>query len=117
MANDTESVPPTRGARTENLCPECGSDRLQQDFSRGEVSCGNCGIVIEDRLVDTGPDWRAFTSEQRGAKERTGAPLSVMQHDLGLGTVMWGRTDAHGKSLRGNDLTQMRRLQKWDRRS
>lgn len=118
MANDL-ATPPTRPDQVKkgDTCPECGSDRLQQDFSHGEVSCANCGIVIEDNLVDTGPDWRAFTSEQRSAKERTGAPLSVMQHDLGLGTVMWGRTDAHGKSIRGNDLTQMRRLQKWDRRS
>ncbi|HLE97246.1 MAG TPA: transcription initiation factor IIB [Candidatus Thermoplasmatota archaeon] len=112
-------VAPPFPQRAENAdrCPECGSQRIVQDFSRGEVHCSACGIVLEDRLVDTGPDWRAFTAEQRSSKERTGAPLSVMQHDLGLGTVMWGRTDAHGKSIRGTDLTRMRRLQKWDRRS
>jgi transcription initiation factor TFIIB len=102
---------------TTDACPECGSGRIVADFSRGEVHCENCGAVLEDRLVDTGPDWRAFDAEQRGAKERTGAPLSVLQHDLGLGTVMWGRTDAHGRSIRGSEMGKIRRLQKWDRRS
>ncbi|MHB8587023.1 MAG: transcription initiation factor IIB [Thermoplasmatota archaeon] len=99
------------------VCPECGSRRIVADFARGEVSCENCGIVIEDRIVDTGPDWRAFDAEQRREKERTGAPLSVLQHDLGLGAVMWGRTDAHGRSIAGADMSRIRRMQKWDRRS
>ncbi len=99
-----------------NRCPECNG-WLVQDFGRGEVHCGTCGIVVEDSIIDSGPDWRAFDSEQRESKERTGAPLSVMQHDLGLGTVMWGRTDAHGRSLPPKEATKIRRMQKWDRRA
>lgn len=110
MTTSTPAAP-----RTANICPECGSGRVVQNFSRGEVHCEDCGIVLEDRIMDTGPDWRAFDAEQRSAKERAGAPLSVLQHDLGLGTVMWGRTDAHGRSIA--DGARLRRLQKWDRRS
>jgi len=105
------------GSETKEACPECGSTRIQQDFERGEVHCGQCGIVIEDNLIDTGPDWRAFDAEQRATKERAGAPLSIMQHDLGMGTVMWGRTDAHGKPIVGAEMTRIRRMQKWDRRA
>jgi transcription initiation factor TFIIB len=110
----TESSNETCGA---NACPECGTGRLRLDSSRAEVHCENCGIVVEENLLDSGPEWRAFDHEDRRDKERAGAPLSILQHDLGLGTVMWGRTDAHGKSIAAGDMSRLRRMQKWDRRA
>ncbi|HVL49270.1 MAG TPA: transcription initiation factor IIB [Candidatus Thermoplasmatota archaeon] len=98
-------------------CPECGAGRLVHDHARGEVHCAQCGIVVEENMIDAGAEWRAFDADQRRDKERVGAPLTVMQHDLGLGTVMWGRTDAHGKAISGSDMGRIRRLQKWDRRA
>ncbi len=104
------------GQGSGNRCVDCGG-WLVQDFGRGEVHCGTCGIVVEDQIIDSGPDWRAFDSEQRASKERTGAPLSLMQHDLGLGTAMWGRVDAHGRGIPQGDALRIRRMQKWDRRA
>jgi transcription initiation factor TFIIB len=117
VSDDSPRPGESAGEGGREHCPECGSTRIVQDFARGEVACENCGIVLEDQIIDTGPDWRAFDAEQRRSKERVGGPLTVLQHDLGLGTVMWGRTDAHGKSIRGTDLGRIRRMQRWDRRS
>lgn len=100
-----------------DLCVECGEGRLRMDRARGEIHCEACGIVVEENMIDNGPEWRSFEAGQRSGKERTGAPLSILQHDLGLGTVMWGRTDANGKSITGSDMTRLRRMQKWDRRA
>lgn len=105
------------GGAASAACVECGSKRLVQDYSRGEIHCDGCGIVVEDKLIDPGAEWRAFDGADRASKERTGAPLSVLQHDLGMGTVMWGRTDAHGRAIGGADLGRLRRMQKWDRRA
>lgn len=99
------------------VCSECGGTRFVQDYARGEVHCGGCGIVTEDKLIDPGAEWRSFDASDRNSRERTGAPLSVLQHDLGMGTVMWGRTDAHGRSIAGANLGSLRRMQKWDRRA
>ena len=33
-------------------CPECGSKNLMHDEQRGEVICGNCGLVIEEKMID-----------------------------------------------------------------
>ena len=46
-------------------CPECGSEDLIGDYERAEVVCANCGLVIDENLVDMGPEWRAFDHEQR----------------------------------------------------
>ena len=37
-------------------CPECGSVNLTYDDHKGEVICNDCGLLIEDKMVDTGQD-------------------------------------------------------------
>ena len=46
----------------DSVCEECGSTDIVVDPTRGEVICQKCGIVALNRLVDTGPEWRAFNS-------------------------------------------------------
>ncbi len=104
--------PPDAGSS----CPECGKGRLVIDESHGEVCCDQCGLVVAENLIDSGPDWRSFAGDARSNAERA-SPLTPMQHDYGFGSVMWGRTDAHGKSVQPSNLPQLKRMQKWDRRS
>lgn len=104
------------GAEAGNRCPECGKGRLVLDQARAEVSCENCGLVVQENIIDAGPDWRSFADSGKASQERA-APLSSLQHDYGFGTVMWGSTDAHGRSIQGSNLPQLKRMQKWDRRS
>jgi transcription initiation factor TFIIB len=41
-------------------CDECGSRNLKKDESRGEVVCEDCGLVLEDKVIDQGAEWRVF---------------------------------------------------------
>ena len=45
-------------------CPECGSRSLTRDETRGEVTCDDCGLVLEDNVIDQGAVWRVFSPEQ-----------------------------------------------------
>ena len=65
-------------------CPQCGSTDLIGDYERAEVVCANCGLVIDDNLVDMGPEWRAFDHEQRDKRTRVGAPITYTIHDLNV---------------------------------
>ena len=29
-------------------CPECESEHIVRDYKRGEVTCRNCGLVVDD---------------------------------------------------------------------
>ena len=98
-------------------CPECGGNHLSKDYSRAELVCQDCGLVIDEDLIDHGPEWRAFDSEQREKRARTGSPMTYMIHDKGLSTMIgWQNRDSYGKSIPTRNRAQLFRLRKWQRR-
>src|SRR3989441_5597221 len=100
-----------------NTCPECRSEHLVRDYERAEIVCEACGLVLDDFIIDEGPDWRAFDSEQRESRERAGPPSSVMSHDKGLSTsIGWRNKDAYGRQIPHKSRAQIYRLRKWQHR-
>ncbi len=99
-------------------CPECGSTHLSKDYSRAELVCRDCGLVIDQDFIDHGPEWRAFDSEQREKRARTGAPMTYTIHDKGLSTMIgWQNRDSYGKSIPTRNRAQLYRLRKWQTRT
>src|SRR5213594_9699 len=83
-------------------CPECHGDHLVRDYSRAEIVCEDCGLVLDDMIIDEGPEWRAFDSEQRESRERAGPPSTIMAHDKGLSTsIGWRNKDAYDIATNG----------------
>ncbi len=98
-------------------CPECNNGVLIKDYVRAELICTNCGLVIKDHLVDTGPEWRYFNQEQREKRMRVGGPTTYTMHDKGLSTLIdWRNKDSQGKDLTPRKRAQIYRLRKWHRR-
>ena len=97
-------------------CPECGSINLFVNRDKGEVICKDCGLVVEDRMVDHGQEWRDFDSESGGASDRrrTGSALTYTQYDQGLGTEVGQKSDL--LSLGAKDRNKFYRLRKWQYR-
>jgi transcription initiation factor TFIIB len=88
------------------------------DGPGGELCCGNCGMVLKDKIVETGPEWRQFSEDGKDNRSRTGIPSSIAQHDMGLATVIGSSNkDASGRSLSGSMRSTVERLRTWDRRS
>ena len=109
------SLPPAVGDI--QRCPECGGARLMRDYESAEVVCMECGYVIDMKLADQGPEWRAFNSEQRQKRARTGAPVTYTIHDKGLSTMIdWHDRDIYGKKFSTSQKAQIYRLRKWHRR-
>ena len=99
-------------------CPECGSGNLVEDYDRGEIICQSCGLVTSDKVMDRGPEWRAFTKEERESRGRVGVPMSFSMHDKGLSTVIDRiNRDAYGKQLPIATRLEMLRLRKWQIRT
>ncbi len=88
-----------------------------RDYDSAEVVCMECGHVLSMRIADRGPEWRAFTREQREKRSRTGAPTTYTIHDKGLSTMIdWRDRDVYGKRIKPNQKAQIYRLRKWQRR-
>jgi len=104
--------------RVVEKCPECGSAHLIHDYDTGETICGSCGLVLHEQMIDKGPEWRAFTQEEKASRSRVGVPTSYSVHDKGLSTAI-GRVDrdAFGRKLPLSTRLQMWRLRKWQIRS
>jgi len=97
-----------------NLCPECGNTNLISDSTRGELICNVCGLVLSQKLIDSGPEWRAFSSEEANKKVRVGAPTTLTLHDKGLSTMIgWKNKDAFGKCISPKMKAEVYRLRKW----
>jgi len=98
-------------------CPECGSSHITRDYKKGELVCEECGLVLDDQMIDQGPEWRAFDVEQGEKRARTGAPMTYTMHDKGLSTTIgWKNKDSYGKSIPTRNRAQLYRLRKWQRR-
>ena len=102
-------------------CPECGSKDLVEDSDAGEVACTHCGLVVSDRVVRPGPEWRAYTQEQRDARSHTGLPGSPSVHDKNLSTYVGGGPNRN-KDGAGCHLSPVRQqeaysLRKWQHRT
>ncbi|MFX1521256.1 MAG: transcription initiation factor IIB [Promethearchaeota archaeon] len=99
-------------------CIECGSTNVICDDTRGEIICNDCGVVIEEHMVDTGPEWRSYTTEERNKRDRVGSPMNFSIHDKGLSTMIGPENkDFYGKSLAPRRRAEIYRLRKWQRRT
>ena len=94
-------------------CPECGGVNLNWNKERGEIICKDCGLVIEEKMVDFSQEWREFDSDD-GDRRRAGAPMTYTQYDQGLGTEVGQKADLF--KLGGRERNKFFRLRKWQYR-
>jgi transcription initiation factor TFIIB len=98
-------------------CPECDSADLVKSADGTELTCEDCGLILEHENIDRGPEWRAFNHSERQEKSRVGAPTTNTMHDKGLTTTIdWKDKDAYGRALSSEKKSQMNRLRKWQNR-
>ncbi len=95
-------------------CPECSGINLFWNKEKGEIICKDCGLVVEEKMVDFGQEWREFDSESAARRRRTGAPMTYTQYDRGLGTEVGRKADLY--QLGSKDRNKFFRLRKWQSR-
>ena len=97
---------------------KCPEDMIIFDEERGEYICLDTGEVLEHHVIDQGPEWRAFTPEEKERRSRVGGPLTPTVHDKGLTTVIdWRDRDATGKKLEPKRRLEILRWRKWQIRA
>ncbi|WP_440991804.1 transcription initiation factor IIB [Haloarchaeobius baliensis] len=100
----------------ETTCPECGA-RLTTDAEHAETTCVECGLVVTERHVDRGPEWRSFDDGEGTSRSRVGAPTTQLLHDKGLSShISWENRDGRGSTLSPRQRRRMSRLRTWDER-
>ncbi|RLE47960.1 hypothetical protein DRJ25_01045 [Candidatus Woesearchaeota archaeon] len=95
-------------------CSECGSTNLFINREKGEITCRDCGLVVEDKMIDHGQDWRDFEDDNGVSRRRTGSPMTNTQFDQGLGTSIGQSADL--SKLGSKSRYKFMRLKKWQDR-
>ncbi len=94
-------------------CPECGSVDLTYDDQKGEIVCNECGLIVEEKMVDSGQD-AGGQFDKSDKKGRGGAPISLQKFDKGLTTNVGEISDIY--KLEAGQTRKFLRLKKWQER-
>jgi len=101
-----------------HVCPECGSRNIIQDSGLGEIVCNDCGLVVSETTINTGPEWRAYNIMQSENRTRIGLPIRFSLPDMGLSTTFRPLSpDYYGKKANSEKRFEMYRLKKLHEKS
>ena len=95
-------------------CSECGGINLIMNKEKGEIICRDCGLVIEEKMIDFSQEWREFDHDEGDKKRRTGSPMTYTKFDRGLGTDVGQKGDVY--QLQSKERNKYFRLRKWQHR-
>ena len=97
-------------------CQRCSTNEIITDFNSGEVFCGNCGFVINERLENFG--YESNHVDRPKDTRRTGDPMILSRHDFGLYTVIGSENkDANGNTISFAISSTIKRIRIQDSRS
>lgn len=50
------------------ICKDCREDPpdLREDHASGDLICASCGLVLQQRSIDTSSEWRTFSNDDQG---------------------------------------------------
>ena len=93
-------------------CQNCGSKDIITDEIRGEKICSQCGLVLEDRMIDTGSEWRAYNQDEHEKRARTEIPSYSLTNDLST-FIGNENKDALGQAISSDKKSQFFRMRRW----
>ncbi|XP_057366869.1 transcription initiation factor IIB-like [Daphnia carinata] len=71
------------------FCPSHPDAPLVDDYRAGDQICSECGLVVGDRVVDVGSEWRTFSNEAGNADpSRVGASENTLLNGTNLTTMI-----------------------------
>jgi transcription initiation factor TFIIB len=98
------------------ICSDCRSTDIVLDEKRGEEICSICGLVITEKLIDCGIEWRAYNKEEYNRRARTGSNDGFsLSEDLST-YIGFENRDALGQVLSPDKQNEFFRLRKWQMR-
>ncbi|XP_038726384.1 transcription initiation factor IIB-like [Tripterygium wilfordii] len=74
-----------------SFCPECNKKNTEivLDHAAGDTICSECGLVLEDRCLDEGCEWRIFTDDNNdNDPKRVGAAIDPLLSNSNLSTFI-----------------------------
>lgn len=105
------------GRHNKIACKEHPFDPLVEDYRAGDMVCSACGLVVGDRVVDVGSEWRTFSNEKSNTDpSRVGGSENPLLNGTDLTTVIGrGTGDASFDESGGAKYHNRRNMSSSDR--
>ena len=101
----------------EKWCSECRGSLVLDEY-RGDLVCSRCGLVLKEKRIDFGQEWRAYTTLETQTRSRTGGPITCSEDLLMESTLeTQPNRDSKGNLLSPNSRNYFLRLARLDRRA
>ena len=64
---------PVEAYQQKLVCNNCNNDdpEVIEDFAAGDLICGDCGLVLGDRVIDMRSEWRTFSNDNAPQKDNS----------------------------------------------
>jgi len=83
---------------------------LIEDYRAGDMICSECGLIVGDRVIDVGSEWRTFSNEKASVDpSRVGGPENPLLSGGDLSTMIGPGTGAASFDSFGTSKYQNRR--------
>ncbi|GAU93220.1 hypothetical protein RvY_05193 [Ramazzottius varieornatus] len=83
-------------------CPSHPEAILVEDYRAGDLVCPMCGLVVGDRVIDVGTEWRTFSNESGGDDpSRVGGPENPLFEGAELSTMIGAASGPAGLDSQG----------------
>jgi len=93
----------SHGGGSRLSCPNHPRTPLTEDYRAGDMICPECGLVVGDRVIDVGSEWRTFSNESNGTdRSRVGGGENPFLDGTDLSTMVGSdRASGSGLDLQG----------------
>ena len=95
--SSTSARRPRSVAKLQVVCPHHPDANLIEDYHAGDMICPECGLVVGDRVIDVGSEWRTFSNEN-GGDQKDQSRVGASEHWL-LGSDLFTMIGPGGKQL------------------
>uniref|UniRef100_A0A6A7FUK6 Transcription initiation factor IIB n=2 Tax=Hirondellea gigas TaxID=1518452 RepID=A0A6A7FUK6_9CRUS len=83
-------------------CPDHPEAMLIEDHRAGDQICSDCGLVVGDRVIDVGSEWRSFSNDKNTADpSRVGGPENPLLDGCDLSTIVGPSTSGPAYGMAG----------------
>ncbi|KAJ2683732.1 transcription initiation factor IIB [Coemansia spiralis] len=92
------------------MCRNCRDPvpNIVEDFASGDYVCGDCGLVLGDRIIDTRSEWRTFANDEGDDPSRVGSAANPFLDGDQLDTIIARGGDGGSGMARDLNRTQGR---------